>query len=118
MREMYNVTTNRKGCFNMKTNIKDETYEQYSLSGDSSPANYRNYIIHALYAFAGFCFSQLDALGEISPFTLSFLSAMKFDFCFPVFIFSCLGVVYIFRSEDRENGTGNAKTLDGLRAVG
>ena len=91
MREMYNVTTNRKGCFNMKTNIKDETYEQYSLSGDSSPADYRHYIIHALYAFAGFCFSQLDALGEISPFTLSFLSAVKFDFCFPVFIFSCLG---------------------------
>ena len=75
----------------MKINIKDDIFEDYTLSSDSAPQNYRHYIIHALYAFAGFCFSQLDSLGEISPFTLSFLSAVKYQYCFPIFIFSSLG---------------------------
>ena len=75
----------------MKINIKNELSEDYTLSTDSLPRNYRHYIIHALYAFAGFCFSQLDALGEISPFTLPFLSSVKFHYCFPVFLFSSLG---------------------------
>lgn len=75
----------------MKTNIKDEIFDTYDLTDESAPKNYRHYIIHSLYAFAGFCFSQLDALGEISPFTLSFLSSVKFPYCFPVFILSSLG---------------------------
>lgn len=75
----------------MKTNIKDEICTDYTLFSDSLPKNYRHYMIHVLYGFAGFCFSQLDALGEISPFTLSFLSAVKYHYCFPVFILSSLG---------------------------
>ena len=53
--------------------------------------NIYHYLRFALFAFAGFCFSQLEALGSMSPFTVSFLSAVKFDYCFPAFIASSIG---------------------------
>lgn len=49
------------------------------------------YLKIALFSFAGLCFSLLEALGTMSPFTVSFLSSISFDYCFPVFIFGCLG---------------------------
>ncbi len=84
-----------KGRFVMKVNIKDELSLDEELYGtfeeEAKEKNFHYYLRFALYAFAGFCFSQLDALGDISPFTVSFLSAIKFDCCFPVFITSSLG---------------------------
>lgn len=79
----------------MSINIKDDliTDEEFHPLFDDEPKekNFRYYLRFALFAFAGFCFSQLDALGDMSPFTVSFLSALKFDYCFPVFIASSLG---------------------------
>ena len=79
----------------MKTDIKDEIIEESSfcLEPVDGPKekNLRYYLPYAVTAFAGFCFSQLDALGDMSPFTVSFLSAVKFDYCFGVFIASSLG---------------------------
>ena len=79
----------------MKTDIKDELIDdsEYYPELESEPTekNLQYYLPYVLYAFAGFCFSQLDALGDLSPFTLSFLSAIKFDYCFGVFIASSIG---------------------------
>ena len=79
----------------MKTYIKDvliDDTEYYpELESEPTERNLRYYLPYVIYASAGFCFSQLDALGDLSPFTLSFLSAIKFDYCFGVFIASSIG---------------------------
>ena len=79
----------------MSINIKEDFAVDEELYGifDDEPKekNFHYYLRFALFAFAGFCFSQLSALGEMSPFTVSFLSAVKFDYCFPIFIASSLG---------------------------
>lgn len=79
----------------MNTNIKNETaeYEAVYPGYDDTPEekNFRYYLPYALYAAAGFCFSQLDALGDISPFTAAFLSSVKFESCFGIFVTSSLG---------------------------
>lgn len=79
----------------MNVNIKDEaeiSEEIYgTLEDEPKEKGFHYYLPFALFAFAGFCFSQLDALGDMSPFTVSFLSSVKFDYCFPVFIASSLG---------------------------
>lgn len=53
------------------------------------------YKLHSLkflaYALVGFSLSQLDALGNISPFSVSFVSGLPFDYCFCAFIGSSVG---------------------------
>lgn len=39
----------------------------------------------------GLCFSGLNALGDMSPFAVSFLSVVNFEMCFPCFIGSAVG---------------------------
>ena len=84
-----------KGRFIMSINIKDETYSDESLyptfDETVKDKNFRYYLPFILYALSGFCFSQLDALGNMSPFTAAFLSAVKFENCFGIFIASSLG---------------------------
>ena len=80
----------------MSIKIKDnplEINEDFYGGFDTEPKekNIYYYLRFALFAFAGFCFSQLEALGDMSPFTVSFLSAVKFDYCFPIFISSSMG---------------------------
>ena len=80
----------------MSIKIKDnplEINEDFYGGFDTEPKekNIYYYLRFALFAFAGFCFSQLEALGNMSPFTVSFLSAVKFDYCFPIFISSSMG---------------------------
>lgn len=80
----------------MSTKTKDSTLEinedYYGIpETEVKEKNTHYYLRIALFAFAGFCFSQLEALGDMSPFTVSFLSAIKFDYCFPVFIASSMG---------------------------
>ncbi len=79
----------------MNVNIKDDPEISEEIYGtfeeEPREKSFHYYLRFAVYAFAGFCFSQLDALGDMSPFTVSFLSAVKFDYCFPVFIASSLG---------------------------
>ena len=84
-----------KGRIIMSINIKDETFGQdilYQTADEiSKEKTLRYYLPYILYALAGFCFSQLEALGDMSPFTVAFLSAVKFENCFGVFIASSLG---------------------------
>ncbi len=79
----------------MSINIKYETSDNdilYQTSGETvKEKNLRYYLPYILYTLAGFCFSQLEALGDMSPFTAAFLSAVKFEHCFGVFISSSLG---------------------------
>ena len=79
----------------MSINIKDEAldYEAVYPAYDDTPKdkNLRYYLPYVFYSLAGFCFSQLDALGEMSPFTAAFLSSVKFENCFGVFVASSLG---------------------------
>ena len=79
----------------MKTHIKEDIINESRFYGEleeePQEKNLHYYLPFVLYSFAGFCFSQLDALGDMSPFTTSFLSAVKFDYCFGVFIASSIG---------------------------
>ena len=79
----------------MSINIKDEAldYEAVYPTYDDKPEDksLRYYLPYVLYAMAGFCFSQLEALGNMSPFTAAFLSSVKFENCFGVFVASSLG---------------------------
>lgn len=69
--------------------LREDFHIGYDLAANEK--NIHHYLRIGLFAFAGFCFSQLEALGDMSPFTVSFLSAVKFDYCFPVFIASSMG---------------------------
>ena len=86
-----------KGRLIMKTDIKDSLIDEPELYGafdeETDEKKIHYYLKFVLYAFAGFCFSQLDALGDMSPFTLSFLSATKFDYCFGIFIFNSTDLI-------------------------
>lgn len=68
-----------------------ETIEEYygeELSNEKNPVWY---LKMTGMGFVGLCFSQLNALGEMSPFAVSFLSVVPFDFCFPLFVGSAVG---------------------------
>lgn len=84
-----------KGRIFMNINIKDKTDTGDGLypafDETSEDKSFRYYLPFILYAMAGFCFSQLEALGDMSPFTVAFLSAVKFENCFGIFIASSLG---------------------------
>ena len=42
-------------------------------------------------AAAGFCLAQLDSMGELSPFAVSFVCGVPFDSCFCAFVGSAVG---------------------------
>ena len=42
-------------------------------------------------AAAGFCLAQLDSMGQLSPFAVSFVCGVPFDYCFCAFVGSCIG---------------------------
>lgn len=79
----------------MKTKIKDIypniNEDFYGIDSQTKEKGTAYYLRFALFAFAGFCFSQLEALGDMSPFTVSFLSAIKFDYCFGTFTAAAIG---------------------------
>lgn len=80
----------------MKTKEKDIFFgdtadTDFDQAEDSSEKNLHYYLKLAALSFAGLCFSLLKALGSMSPFTVSFLSAVSFEHCFPAFVFGCLG---------------------------
>lgn len=69
----------------------DETLEEYyaeDISKEKTPVRYLKMIGAG---FVGLCFSQLNALGDMSPFGVSFLCVLPFEFCFPCFIGSAVG---------------------------
>ncbi len=52
----------------------------------------------ALSVLAGFCFSKVDVLGNLSPFTAAFLAAVPFEYCTGVFIGGAVGYLSSFAS--------------------
>ena len=42
-------------------------------------------------AAAGFCLAHLDSMGQLSPFAVSFVCGVPFDYCFCAFVGSCIG---------------------------
>ena len=79
----------------MKTKAKEKSFftpeSSASDENEIKDNSLNHYIPYFIYAFAGFCFSQLEALGNMSPFTVAFLSSIKFDYCFGAFTASTLG---------------------------
>ncbi len=45
---------------------------------------------------SGFCFSKVDVIGELSPFTAAFLAAVPFEYCMGVFIGGTVGYLSSF----------------------
>ncbi|MBQ8502991.1 MAG: SpoIIE family protein phosphatase [Clostridia bacterium] len=69
----------------------EEIMEEYYAEDVSRERNPARYLRMIGIAFAGLCFSQLNALGNLSPFAVSFLSVLPFEFCFPCFVGSAVG---------------------------
>lgn len=57
----------------------------------SQNKNFSHYLKPIAAAAVGFSLSQLNSLGDISPFSVSFVSALPFDYCFAAFIGSAVG---------------------------
>jgi stage II sporulation protein E len=74
-----------------KDNYPEINEDFYGIESEEKNKSSAYYLRFAVFAFAGFCFSQLEALGNMSPFTVSFLSAINFDYCFGTFVASSLG---------------------------
>lgn len=48
--------------------------------------------LRLIFCFAAaFCLSQLDAMGEMSPFAVSFVSGVPFDYCYCAFVGGAIG---------------------------
>lgn len=62
-----------------------------TLNKSHRQIDYRPFVKPAIAALVGFSFSQLDALGDLSPFSIAFVSSVSFDYCFAAFIGACLG---------------------------
>ncbi len=80
----------------MKTKEKDMAFGDtaelnFNYPEDAAEKNIYYYMKIALFSFAGLCFSQLESLGTMSPFTVSFLASVNFEYCFPAFLFGSLG---------------------------
>lgn len=80
----------------MKTKEKDiafgDTAElNFDFNEEVQEKNLGYYLRIALFSFAGLCFSQLESLGTMSPFTVAFLASVNYTYCFPAFLFGTLG---------------------------
>lgn len=70
---------------------EDENTREYyaeAIQTEKDPSRYLK-IIGVI--FASVCFSQLRALGNMSPFSVSFLAVIPFEYCFVGFLGSTLG---------------------------
>ncbi len=67
---------------------KEKEYCSDDISYEKTP---EWYLKNIGMCFVGICFSQLNALGDISPFAVSFLCVLPYEFCFPCFLGSAVG---------------------------
>ena len=67
--------------------IDDEGFFEQEIKEEKKPS----FVIFSVYALAGFFFSQLCSLGEMSPFCCAFLCSIPFEYTLPVFFSSVLG---------------------------
>ena len=64
--------------------------EEFEITADTDSA-YKRWGKIFGYAICAFLFSQLDFFNGLSPFSVAFVGAMSFEFCFASFIGSALG---------------------------
>ncbi len=69
----------------------EQTEKEYYADDISNEKTPEWYLKNIGICFVGICFSQLNALGDISPFAVSFLCVLPYEFCFPCFIGSAVG---------------------------
>lgn len=62
-----------------------------TVTEEKADRSYSGYFRLIAFALLGFAISQLNALGSLSPFSISFVSGLPFDFCFSAFIGSAVG---------------------------
>lgn len=74
-----------------KTSYDTEDIAEYYTEDISKEKKESSYLKIIGYCVVGLCFSGLNALGDMSPFSVSFLSVVPFEFCFPVFMGSVVG---------------------------
>ena len=83
----------------IKENLKKE-YFTFSYDENENTDKNLPFIAKALFfCISGMGFSCFTGLGEISPFAVSFLSAVPFSYCLPTFIGTTLG--YFICAEEK-----------------
>lgn len=70
--------------------VSDGYFDEEEILPDEKGKTKIAYTV-ALYSLGGFLFSQLNALGDISPFSSAFLCSIPFEYTLPVFLSSALG---------------------------
>ncbi len=69
----------------------DENTKEYFAEAIETEKDPLRYLKIIGVIFTSLCFSQLSALGDMSPFSVSFLAVVPFEYCFVGFIGSALG---------------------------
>ncbi|MBR6567924.1 MAG: SpoIIE family protein phosphatase [Clostridia bacterium] len=84
--------------------VKDKVSEEYcycDLSEEKESEKRVPFIVRALlFTATGMGFGCFDGFGGISPFAVSFLSALPFPYCLPSFIGSVIGYLLTVRGGD------------------
>ena len=78
----------------MKEKVEYESELDLNLDGTDlaeEKTSYEKWGKVALFGVAAFLFSQLDFFYGLSPFTVSFVGAIPFEFCFSAFVGGALG---------------------------
>ncbi len=71
--------------------LNNKDSDDFAIDNKEREKDVHYYLKYVLFSFGAFCFSLLESLGSISPFTVAFLSSVDFEMCFPGFIFGTLG---------------------------
>lgn len=79
----------------IKETEKADTYIEEKLKERESE-RLRKALPVALSALVGFCFSQVDVLADMSPFTHAFVAVVPFEYCIGFFIGSVTGYLSSF----------------------
>ena len=73
--------------------LKDPETDGFEISDlPNEEASGKKWAKIVLFSLCGFLFSQLDCLWNYSPFSVAFISALPFEFCFSAFVGSALGL--------------------------
>lgn len=76
----------------VKAKVEEEEYYYCDLSEEKTKEKNLPFIVKALlFTAAGMGFGCYEGFGGISPFAVSFLSALPFSYCLPSFIGSVIG---------------------------
>ncbi len=74
-----------------KLTEKEEIFYGEESSEKTADKGVGLFLRSLLFCFLGLGFSSFNGFEDVSPFALSFLSAVPFNYCLPCFLGSCLG---------------------------